>query len=67
MKRDATESLANAVIGFLISWMATVWLLPLWGLHPSPGAGLTITAMFFCLSFTRAFVLRRIFRGAPHD
>lgn len=62
MKRDATEAAVNAIIGFAISWAATVWLLPLWGLHPSPGAGFAITALFFSLSFTRAFLLRRVFR-----
>ena len=60
---DAIEAAANAIVGFAVSWAATVWLLPLWGLHPSPGEGLGITGLFFCLSFTRAYVLRRIFRG----
>lgn len=59
---DALEAAINALIGFAVSWAATVWLLPLWGLRPSPAAGFGITAMFFALSFTRAFVLRRIFR-----
>lgn len=54
---DATEALANAIVGLLISWSATHWVL---GYDPSASAA--ITGMFFGLSFTRAFILRRIFR-----
>ena len=54
---DATEALANAVIGLLVSWAAT------WGvLGYSPAESVAVTGMFFGLSFTRAFVLRRVFR-----
>lgn len=59
---DAFEALANAVIGFCVSCAATVFLLPFWGLHPSAAAGFGVTAMFFVLSFARAYVLRRVFR-----
>ena len=58
MTLDAAEALTNAVIGLLASWLVT-WLLL--GFTPAASAG--ITAGFFALSFTRAFVLRRIFRG----
>ena len=54
---DATEALANAAIGLLISWAATHWVLGY-----DPAASAAITGMFFCLSFARAFILRRIFR-----
>lgn len=64
MKLDALESTLNATIGLLVSWLATRFLLPLWGLHPSAADATWITAMFFALSFTRAFILRRIFRQA---
>lgn len=54
---DATEALANAVIGLMVSWAAT-WAV----LGYSPAESIAITAMFFGLSFTRAYILRRIFR-----
>ena len=57
MTLDAAEALANAVIGLLLSWAVTHWLL---GFSPTASAG--ITALFFAMSFTRAFVLRRVFR-----
>lgn len=55
---DAAEAFANAIIGLMISWAATHWVL---GYSPTASAG--ITAMFFGLSFTRSFILRRIFRS----
>lgn len=54
---DAAETLANAVIGLMMSWAATHWFLGY-----DPAASAAITGMFFGLSFTRAFILRRIFR-----
>jgi hypothetical protein len=59
---DVTEALANAAVGLLVSWAATYWLLPLWGLTPSASASLGITGMFFALSFARAWALRWAFR-----
>jgi len=60
---DAAEAFANATVGFAVSWVATWGLLPLWGFEPSPSGAFSITAMFFALSFARAWVLRRVFRG----
>ena len=54
---DAAEALANAVIGLLVSWAATHFVLG----YSAP-ASLAVTAMFFTLSFTRAWVLRVTFR-----
>ena len=55
---DAIEALANAVIGLVVSWSAT-WLV----LGYSPASSAAVTAMFFGLSFTRAWIIRGIFRG----
>ncbi len=57
MTLSLAESLANASIGFLVSWAAT-WAI----LGYPPGQSLAITAMFFGLSFFRAFALRDLFR-----
>ena len=54
---DAVEALANAAIGLIVSWLAT-WLV----LGYSAASSMGITAMFFGLSFTRAWILRAIFR-----
>lgn len=62
VRLDNIEALANAGIGLVISWMATLALLPLWGLTPNAGQSAGITVMFFCLSFTRARAIRWVFR-----
>lgn len=53
---SSIEALANAAIGFAVSWAATFFVLGY-----SPAASMGVTAMFFGLSFTRSYVLRRIF------
>lgn len=55
---DALEAMANAVIGLFISWAAT-WLV----LGYSPGESVAVSTMFFWLSFSRAWLIRAIFRG----
>jgi hypothetical protein len=54
---DLAESLSNAGIGLIVSWSATVFVL---GYGPAQSAA--ITAMFFGLSFARAYALRALFR-----
>lgn len=56
---DAIEALVNAVCGLLVSWVATTLVL---GYSATEGAA--VTAMFFGLSFVRAWVLRAVFRRA---
>ena len=58
MSLDAIEALCNAGIGLVVSWTAT-WLVLGYG----PGASAGVTGMFFGLSFTRAWIIRGIFRG----
>lgn len=57
----AIEALTNAVIGLVVSWLATLYLLPFWGFHASPAQSAGITGMFFGLSFVRTYALRVIF------
>ena len=54
----ALEAFANAFIGLLVSWAAT-WFV----LGYAPIQAIAVTLMFFALSFTRAYVLRLVFRG----
>lgn len=58
MKLDTLEALTNAVVGLLVSWAATFFILGY-----SAAGSVAVTAMFFVISFARAWVLRRIFRG----
>jgi len=54
---DAIEAMTNAAVGLVVSWLATLLVL---GYSPAQSAA--ITAMFFGLSFTRAWVIRAAFR-----
>lgn len=53
----AIEALANAAIGFAVSWAATFFVLGY-----TASASIAVTAMFFSLSFARSYALRLIFR-----
>lgn len=57
MTHDLAEVLANAIVGLAVSWAATWAVL---GFSPVQSVG--VTALFFALSTTRQFVLRRLFR-----
>ena len=61
-RADATEAITNSLVGLPISWAATFWLLPLFGLHPDVGQSTLVTATFFALSVARSWALRRLFR-----
>lgn len=54
---SALEAFTNAAIGLAVSWLATYFVL---GYSAAGSAG--VTAMFFILSFVRAYALREIFR-----
>jgi hypothetical protein len=54
---DAIEALANAAVGLLVSYALTLLVL---GYSPAQSAG--ITAMFFGASFSRAWIIRALFR-----
>jgi hypothetical protein len=53
---SALEAMTNAVIGLAVSWAATFFVL---GYSVTQSA--SITAMFFGLSFSRAYLLRKAF------
>lgn len=52
----ALEAFTNAAIGLVVSWLATFFVLGY-----SAAGSASVTAMFFTLSFVRAYVLREIF------
>lgn len=60
-RRSAAEALANSVIGLVISWLFTLLALPFFGLTPTVMDATGITACFFFLSTTRAYLIRRMF------
>jgi hypothetical protein len=56
-----TESLANIVIGFVVSMLITAWLLPAYGHHVTVAENAQITAIFTVASLVRSYGLRRLF------
>ena len=59
---DATEAVTSTAVGFAVSWVLTFAVLPLWGLHPSAGEALAITAVYTAASVARGYAVRRVFR-----
>ena len=54
---EAIEAATNAIVGLVVSWLATFFIL---GYSASGSVG--VTAMFFALSFARAWALRVVFK-----
>ena len=57
MKIDTFEAIANAAIGLLVSWAASLFILGY-----TAEESVLVTGMFFFLSFARTWALRRVFR-----
>lgn len=55
---SALEALCNAVIGLVVSWTLTAFVL---GYTPTQAVG--VTTMFFAASFTRSWLIRRAFKA----
>jgi len=60
-RMSAVEGMANAAVGLVVSWLFTMYGLPLFGLVPSPEKATGITACYFALSWGRSYALRRLF------
>ncbi len=60
------EAKTNAVLGLVVSFLFTLYGLPMFGLDPSVSASLGVTACYFLLSLARSYVLRRVFNGGTN-
>lgn len=60
-RASLAEALLNIIIGFWISVLANIWLLPLWGYTVSLTQGIEIGLLFTLVSLLRSYVLRRAF------
>ena len=59
---DGIEATANAVLGLAVSVLAVWAVFPLFGWIVTGPKSLAVSALFFALSWVRAYVLRRLFR-----
>lgn len=57
------ESIFNALIGILISFLVQMWIFPYFGIHVSKTTNIQITLIFFVVSIIRSFALRRLFNS----
>lgn len=66
-RHSLLESIANVVIGLLISILAQIVLYWLMNIPVSFGQNLVITFVFFVLSFVRGYIIRRIFNKLVNE
>lgn len=57
------EAKTNAVVGLVVSWCFTYYVLPAFGFWPTASEAAAITACYFVLSMGRSYVIRRIFNN----
>lgn len=60
-RASLAEAVLNVILGLWISVLANIWLLPLWGFHPSLSQGVEIGLLFTLISLVRSYLLRRLF------
>ncbi len=60
-KHSAFESITNTIIGLVTSYLVQLLIFPLYGINVSHSTNLQITLIFFAISFTRSYVVRRTF------
>jgi hypothetical protein len=62
-RHSALETIASTAVGFGVSWLATIIVLPWFGFEVHVGPAFGITCIYTVLSLLRGYVLRRIFNG----
>ena len=60
-RNSALEAVTNVAIGYLVSVLANVLILPLFGYNVTIGDSLAIGLAFTVVSLARSYVLRRVF------
>lgn len=60
-KHSTLEGFTNAVIGIMVSYVTQLLVFPLFGIHVSHETNGAITLIFFLISFTRSYLVRRWF------
>jgi uncharacterized protein YacL len=60
-KQSIIEAIAGTIIGLLTSFLIQIFLYPLLDIPVSIGQNITITFVFFIVSFLRGYLVRRLF------
>lgn len=59
--QSAVETVASTAIGFVIAYVASYTVLPLFGHHVTHGENFWITVIFTVISLIRGWCVRRLF------
>lgn len=59
--KSIIEAVTNTVVGLLTSFLIQMIIYPLMGIPVSFEQNIIITTIFFIVSFTRSYALRRLF------
>lgn len=62
-RHSFAEALTQVTTGAFLSWLLTIYVLPIWfdGIHIGAGTALEITVVYLLVSLVRSYVLRRAF------
>jgi len=63
-RMSATETVVGTAIGFVVSWVLTITVLPLFGYAVTIGHSIGITAIYTLASIARGYMVRRFFNNA---
>jgi hypothetical protein len=59
--QSAIETIGSTAIGFVIAYVASYTVLPMFGHHVTHGQNFWITAIFTLISLIRGWCVRRLF------
>lgn len=60
-RMSAFETFTSTAVGFVVSWLLTVTVLPMFGYAVTMGHSLGITAIYTAASLLRGYLVRRAF------
>lgn len=60
---SAVEAITSTAIGFAVSWLLTITVLPAFGYDVTYSAATGITAIYTAASIVRGYIVRRAFNG----
>lgn len=60
---SAVEAITGTAVGFAVSWLLTLTVLPLFGYAVTLGHSVGITAIYTVASILRGYAIRRAFNG----
>jgi hypothetical protein len=60
-KHSLLESLTNIIVGLITSFLIQLVIYPAMNIKVSVNQNITITLVFFAVSFVRGYIIRRVF------